>query len=176
MSSGMWLSGKCFLILEVTFAFFCVIKFVVVFVNDEEDDDSWWHALARWSWSLAGSSRRKGLSATGVPESTGIQELLALGGKDLIELWIFNFFFIHDWSSLPIVYDLCHLQLWEGHCQGPTQRTPTKQQSTFNIFSCPGQLNRWPCHWLTDWLTDWHTFWFQSTIELWYTLVDTSKH
>ena len=49
ISSGMWLSGKCFLILEVTFAFFCVIKFVVVFVNDEEDDDSWWHALARWS-------------------------------------------------------------------------------------------------------------------------------
>ena len=21
------------------------------------------------------------------------------------------------------------------------------------FFSCPQQLNRWPCHWLTDWLT-----------------------
>ena len=27
------------------------------------------------------------------------------------------------------------------------------------IFSCPEQLNRWPCHWLTDsgYFTDWHT-------------------
>ena len=37
----------------------------------------------------------------------------------------------------------------------------------WGLFSCPKQLNRWPCHWLTDWLTDsltdsgyfyfWHT-------------------
>ena len=25
------------------------------------------------------------------------------------------------------------------------------------VLSCPGQLNRWPCHSLTQW----HTFWFQ---------------
>ena len=23
----------------------------------------------------------------------------------------------------------------------------------YRVFSCPQQLNRWPCHWLTDWLT-----------------------
>ena len=23
----------------------------------------------------------------------------------------------------------------------------------FDFFSCPEQLNRWPCHWLTHWLT-----------------------
>ena len=23
----------------------------------------------------------------------------------------------------------------------------------FRVFSCPEQLKRWPCHWLTDWLT-----------------------
>ena len=33
------------------------------------------------------------------------------------------------------------------------------------IFSCPEQLNRWPCHWLTHWVTHWLThslshFWF----------------
>ena len=66
---------------------------VVVVVVDDEDDDSWWHALVGWSWSLAGSSRREGLSSTGAPESTGIQELLALGSRELIELWILNFFY-----------------------------------------------------------------------------------
>ena len=30
------------------------------------------------------------------------------------------------------------------------------------IFSCPEQLNRWPCHWLTHSLTEWVTFWFLS--------------
>ena len=33
-----------------------------------------------------------------------------------------------------------------------------------HIFCCPdrvcGQLNRWPCHWLTESLTQWATFWF----------------
>ena len=24
-----------------------------------------------------------------------------------------------------------------------------------SIFSCPGQLNRWPCHWLSEWATEW---------------------
>ena len=24
-----------------------------------------------------------------------------------------------------------------------------------NLFSCPGQLNRWPCQSVTHWLTDW---------------------
>ena len=23
------------------------------------------------------------------------------------------------------------------------------------VFSCPQQLNRWPCHWLTNWLGEW---------------------
>ena len=27
------------------------------------------------------------------------------------------------------------------------------------FFSCPEQLNRWPCHSLTHWLTDWLTDW-----------------
>ena len=35
------------------------------------------------------------------------------------------------------------------------------------IFSCPKQLNRWPCHslthWLTHWLTDWQYFYFWHT-------------
>ena len=26
--------------------------------------------------------------------------------------------------------------------------------SPWHVFSCPEQLNRWPCHWLTDSLTD----------------------
>ena len=26
------------------------------------------------------------------------------------------------------------------------------------VFSCPGQLNRWPCHWVSEWVRD---FWFQ---------------
>ena len=29
-----------------------------------------------------------------------------------------------------------------------------------DIFSCPQQLNRWPCHWLTDSLTHWQYFYF----------------
>ena len=33
-------------------------------------------------------------------------------------------------------------------------------------FSCPKQLNRWPCHSLTDWLTDWLT---DSTFCFWHT-------
>ena len=28
------------------------------------------------------------------------------------------------------------------------------------LFSCPEQLNRWPCHWLTNWLTHSVTFTF----------------
>ena len=44
------------------------------------------------------------------------------------------------------------------------------------VFSCPQQLNRWPCHWLTDSLTHWlshSTFTFdikratQDTCDLW---------
>ena len=30
-------------------------------------------------------------------------------------------------------------------------------------FSCPGQLNWWPCHSLTHSLTQWVRFWFQRT-------------
>ena len=29
--------------------------------------------------------------------------------------------------------------------------------SYLSFFSCPQQLNRWPCHWLTDSVTDWLT-------------------
>ena len=32
----------------------------------------------------------------------------------------------------------------------------------YNVFSCPEQLIRWPCHSLTDWLTQ-GTFYFWST-------------
>ena len=42
-----------------------------------------------------------------------------------------------------------------------------KSQVTVQVFSCPGQLNRWPYHSLTDSVSEWHTFWFQSTTELW---------
>ena len=37
---------------------------------------------------MAGSSRRKGLSSTGAPESTGIQELLALGGHQSKDIFV----------------------------------------------------------------------------------------
>ena len=30
------------------------------------------------------------------------------------------------------------------------------------FFSCPGQLNRWHCHWLSEWVSD--TFWFQRQV------------
>ena len=33
---------------------------------------------------------------------------------------------------------------------------------TLHLFSCPGQLNRWPCHSLTHSLAE-TDFWFQST-------------
>ena len=36
------------------------------------------------------------------------------------------------------------------------------------FISCPGQLNRWPCHWLTHWLSD-SSFDFSVTL-------DTSRH
>ena len=29
------------------------------------------------------------------------------------------------------------------------------------LFSCPGQLNRWPCHSLTHRVSQWVRFWFQ---------------
>ena len=32
-----------------------------------------------------------------------------------------------------------------------------------SIFSCPEQLNRWPCHWLTHSVTHWATFVFYRT-------------
>ena len=25
----------------------------------------------------------------------------------------------------------------------------------WTVFSCPGQLNRWPCHWLSEWVSQW---------------------
>ena len=37
------------------------------------------------------------------------------------------------------------------------------------IFSCPGQLNRWPCHSVSEWVSESCHFWFQqlqSTTEL----------
>ena len=34
------------------------------------------------------------------------------------------------------------------------------------VFSCPEQLNRWPCHWLTHWLTHWVTHW--ATFDFWH--------
>ena len=43
----------------------------------------------------------------------------------------------------------------------------------FFLFSCPEQLNRWPCHSLTDWVSEWVTFrfWHYSvaleTCDLW---------
>ena len=31
-----------------------------------------------------------------------------------------------------------------------------------SFFSCPGQLNRWPCHSLSEWVSEWvRDFWFQ---------------
>ena len=48
-------------------------------------------------------------------------------------------------------------------CVGPILFHDKKKSSQFYFFSCPGQLNRWPCHSLSQW----HTFWFQSTTELW---------
>ena len=33
-----------------------------------------------------------------------------------------------------------------------------RHHDRWRFFSCPGQLNRWPCHSLCDWLTDWLTF------------------
>ena len=51
------------------------------------------------------------------------------------------------------------------------------------FFSCPGQLNRWPCHWFTDWLLNSATEQSraeQSRAEQWFRfrfrLVDTSRH
>ena len=40
---------------------------------------------------------------------------------------------------------------------------------THAIFSCPEQLNRWPCHWLTDWVTFvfWHYRVALDTWDLW---------
>ena len=35
-----------------------------------------------------------------------------------------------------------------------------------SVFSCPEQLNRWPCHSLTDWLTHWLTHW--ATFDFWH--------
>ena len=38
-----------------------------------------------------------------------------------------------------------------------------KINSTFNtwhLFSCPGQLNRWPCHSVSEWVSEWVRFWY----------------
>ena len=45
-----------------------------------------------------------------------------------------------------------------------------KQQCQVFIFSCPEQLNRWPCHWLTHSLSDfwfWHYRVALETCDLW---------
>ena len=34
-----------------------------------------------------------------------------------------------------------------------TYKLNCKINGTVHIFSCPQQLNRWPCHWLTNWLS-----------------------
>ena len=33
-----------------------------------------------------------------------------------------------------------------------------------SLFSCPGQLNRWPCHSLTHSVSEWVRFWFQRQV------------
>ena len=33
-------------------------------------------------------------------------------------------------------------------------------QNQPSIFSCSGQLNRWPCHSLSEWVSEWVRFWF----------------
>ena len=43
------------------------------------------------------------------------------------------------------------------------------QIKTTTLFSCPEQLNRWPCHWLTEWVTFrfWHYRVTLETCDLW---------
>ena len=54
-------------------------------------------------------------------------------------LALFSFLFhfnVYNWSFLCSRYDVS------------------------DLFSCPGQLNRWPCHSLTHSLSEWVRFWF----------------
>ena len=39
-----------------------------------------------------------------------------------------------------------------------------KTSSKANLFSCPGQLNRWPCQSVSEWVRD---FWFQRLQQTW---------
>ena len=50
----------------------------------------------------------------------------------------------------PLAYVLCPL---EDKDKDKVLKIP----NTCYIFSCPQQLNRWPCHWLSHWLTVLHS-------------------
>ena len=78
------------------------------------------------------------LSPDPAHKPVGAVENLERFRKEIAWLSI-NFIFSTSWVALYSVVCLCV-------CQGSSQ--PTKSP----LFSCPGQLNRWPCHSLTQWL------------------------
>ena len=81
-----------------------------------------------WAWQLPASKRRRG-NILKCPILNSFCQKLA--GPCL-----------RNWSWTRILY------------KALSWNTKVDRSSTF-IFSCPGQLNRWPCHSLTDSLTDW---------------------
>ena len=55
-----------------------------------------------------------------------------------------------------------YIRIWLDHFSISRPESWKRQFCCTSLHSCPGQLNRWPCHWLSE-----SDFWFQSSKELW---------
>ena len=38
----------------------------------------------------------------------------------------------------------------QKNCKTKARKFKSGEQTVWDLFSCPGQLNKWPCHWPTD--------------------------
>ena len=61
--------------------------------------------------------------------------------------------------------------IWVVRANGNQSEVVEEEAQTFSIFSCPEQLNRWPCHSLTHWLTN-STF----TFDIQRAILETCDH
>ena len=81
---------------------------------------------------------------------------------DSLSHWVTDsqyFYFWHTKSNTRDLWPLKH-PIWDHRRHDLTEKNtyqPTDQPTYLPIFSCPEQLNRWPCHSLTHSLTDWLT-------------------
>ena len=77
--------------------------------------------------------------------------LFANGRTILIILLLTGWF--GSFGYCMILYYNCYTGLFQriGH---PDYPDDLQNIVLPNLFSCPGQLNRWPCHSLINWLTD----------------------